>query len=88
MKTLQYLRKKSILEALGVKRKSSLAASFARTSGVLAMGLATGLGLGLLLAPRPGRQIRDDLSRRIKRSASRAANRTHDWLESTQMAGA
>jgi hypothetical protein len=88
MKNPQYLRKRFILEGLGLKKKSTLAASFARTCGVLAMGLATGLGLGLLLAPRPGRQIRDDLSRRIKRSAGRAANRAHDWLESTQMAGA
>jgi len=88
MNTVQKLRNKSILETLGLERRGSMAASFAKAWGLFAMGMAAGVGLGLLLAPRPGWQIRDDLGRRIKRSAGRAANRAHDWLESTQMAGA
>jgi hypothetical protein len=88
MKTVKRLRKSSILEALGLQMRRPVSSSLARAGSLLAVGLATGFGLGLLLAPRPGRQIRDELSRRIKRSAGRAANRAHDWLESTQMAGA
>lgn len=88
MRTVKTLRKDSILETLGLEAKSSLAVSIFKFCGVLAVGMATGLGLGLMMAPRPGRQIRADLGRRIKRSAGRAADRAHDWLESTQMAGA
>ena len=88
MNTVQKLRNMPFLEVLGLERRRSMPASFAKAWGLLAMGMAAGFGLGLLLAPRPGQQMRDDLSRRIKRSAGRAADRAHDWLESTQMAGA
>src|SRR5260370_41988934 len=88
MASVQKLRYQYILEAVGLERRGSMPTSFAKAWGLFAMGMAAGVGLGLLLAPRPGWQIRDDLGRRIKRSAGRAANRAHDWLESNQMAAA
>jgi gas vesicle protein len=88
MKSIDKLKTDSILEMLGLEKKTSMPVSIFQSLGVLGLGLAAGIGLGLILAPQDGRQLRDDLSRRIKRSAGRAMNRANDLLESTQMAGA
>lgn len=88
MKRTGKFKTDSILEMLGLEKKTSMPASIFQSLGVLGLGLAAGLGLGLMLAPTAGRHLRDDLGRRIKRSAGRAMNRANDLLESTQMAGA
>ena len=87
-KGIERLRKSSILEMLGLEKKSSTGVAFLGTVSILGLGVITGLGLGLLLAPRSGQATRRELERRIKRSAWRAAGRAQDLLESTQMAGA
>ncbi len=78
----------SILEMVGLEKKTSMATSILQSLGFLGLGLAAGLGLGLLMAPTTGRHLRDDLGRRIKRSAGRVASRANGLLESTQMSGA
>jgi hypothetical protein len=78
----------SILEMLGLEKKTSMPVAIFQSLGFLGLGLAAGLGLGLLLAPTAGRDLRDDLGRRMKRSAGRTVKRANDLLESTQMAGA
>ncbi|HEX3693940.1 MAG TPA: hypothetical protein VH374_01015 [Polyangia bacterium] len=87
-KSIERLRKSSILETLGLAKKNSTGAAFVGTISILGLGVMTGLGLGLLLAPRSGQATRRELERRIKRSAWRAVGRAQDLLESTQMAGA
>jgi hypothetical protein len=88
MKRIGKLQKDSILEMLGLEKKTSMAASIFQSLGFLGVGLTAGLGLGLLLAPTTGRRLRTDLSHRIKRSAGRVVRRANGLLESTQMAGA
>jgi hypothetical protein len=88
MKSIGRLQTDSILEMLGLAKKTSMPVSIFQSLGYLGLGLAAGLGLGLCLAPTAGRDLRDDLGRRIKRSAGRAMTRANDLLESTQMAGA
>jgi len=78
----------SMLEKLGLERKRTTPTLVLRTFGLLAMGIVSGLGLGLLLAPREGREWRRDVGRRIKARAARVAGRAHEVIESTQMAGA
>lgn len=82
------LSKKSILEMLGLKKKTTMAATVFRSVGLLGLGAAAGLVVGLLLAPRSGRATREHLGRRVKQGALRAADRAQDFLEATQMAGA
>jgi len=42
------------------------------TIGVFAIGLLVGAGLGMLLAPKAGRELRDDLRDRLRRVPSDA----------------
>ena len=40
----------------------------AGTLGTFGVGLLVGAGIALLLAPKPGRQLREDLRERLRRS--------------------
>lgn len=79
---------KSILETLGLEKKTSMGASLFGALRLFGLGAIAGVGLGLLLAPRSGRAMRHDLGRRVKQGVLRAADRGQEMLESTQMAGA
>ena len=67
LKELRKLDKDDILEMMGLQTKSSTTAWLAGTLGTFGVGLLVGAGLGLLLAPKPGRELRDDLRDRFRR---------------------
>lgn len=58
MKQLKDLDRNEILSMLGLETKTSTAAWIAGTMGTFGVGLLVGAGLGLLLAPTPGRTLR------------------------------
>jgi hypothetical protein len=66
-KDLRHLDKDEILGLLGLETKSSTAANVAGTLGTFGIGLLVGAGIALLLAPKPGRQLREDLRERLRR---------------------
>ena len=72
LKELRKLDKDDILEMMGLQTKSSTTAWLAGTLGTFGVGLLVGAGLGLLLAPKPGRELRDDLRDRFRRVPSDA----------------
>jgi len=72
LKELRKLDKDDILEMMGLQTKSSTTAWLAGTLGTFGVGLLVGAGLGLLLAPKPGRELRDDLRDRLRRVPSDA----------------
>ena len=72
LKELRNLDKDDILEMMGLQTKSSTAAVLAGTLGTFAVGLLVGAGLGMLLAPKAGRELRDDLRDRFRRIPSDA----------------
>ena len=72
LKELRNLDKDDILEMMGLQTKSSTAAVLAGTIGTFAVGLLVGAGLGMLLAPKAGRELRDDLRDRFRRVPSDA----------------
>jgi hypothetical protein len=47
-----------VLELIGLERKRSVVGIFVPMIGILAAGVAIGTGLGLLLAPTSGRELR------------------------------
>jgi gas vesicle protein len=67
LRELRNLDKDDILEMMGLQTKSSTAAVVGGTLGIFAVGLLVGAGLGMLLAPKAGRELRDDLRDRFKR---------------------
>jgi gas vesicle protein len=72
MKDLRNLDKDDILEMIGLQTKTSTTAWLAGTLGTFGVGLLVGAGLGLLLAPKAGRELREDLRDRLRRVPSDA----------------
>jgi hypothetical protein len=75
LKDLRNLDKDEILGLLGLETKSSDAARVAGTIGTFGIGLLVGAGIALLLAPKPGRQLREDLREKLRRAPQDAEDR-------------
>jgi gas vesicle protein len=67
LKELRNFDKDDILEMMGLQTKSSTGAMLAGTLGTFGIGLLVGAGIGLLLAPKAGRELREDLRDRFRR---------------------
>jgi hypothetical protein len=64
VKLLDESRVDGFLHDLGVRRKSSVAGALG-TFGLFAAGVAVGAAAGLLLAPKTGEEMRDDLFAKV-----------------------
>ncbi len=64
LKDLRNLDRDDLLDALGMQRKGS-GDWVVPAVTALGVGLLVGAGLGLLLAPKPGSALRDDLRERL-----------------------
>lgn len=65
-----------ILHALGLAPRPSPASVALGTAGLFALGVVVGAAVGLLAAPKSGRELREDLRYRL----SRAVERTEDEI--------
>jgi hypothetical protein len=72
------LDKESALKLLGLQPRASAAGRALAGAGLLTAGLVTGASLGLALAPKPGAELRRDLSRRIREAARRQPEHSLD----------
>ena len=68
LKDLKNLDKDEILGLLGLEQKSSTGAWLAGTLGTFGVGLLVGAGIALMLAPKPGRELREDIRDRLRRA--------------------
>lgn len=64
LKTLSKLDADDVLEAVGLQRKSSTD-WVAPALTALGVGLLVGTALGLMVATRPGQELREDLRQRL-----------------------
>jgi hypothetical protein len=77
MSNISNWSKKDVLNALGLE--STKDSSFSATEsllpmlGVFAAGLLTGIGAGLLLAPKSGSEMRDEITERASSARDRAS---------------
>jgi hypothetical protein len=65
--TLNELRdatKEQILERLGLTAKPDFFDYLLPAAGIFAAGILLGAGLGLMMAPKPGAELREDLAAR------------------------
>jgi gas vesicle protein len=69
LKDLRNLDKDDLLGVLGLETKTSTGAWLAGALGTFGVGLLVGAGLGLLLAPKPGRELREDIRDRLRRNS-------------------
>jgi gas vesicle protein len=72
LKELRNLDKDDILEMMGLQTKTSTGAWLAGALGTFGVGLLVGAGIGLMLAPKAGRELREDLRDRFRRVPSDA----------------
>ena len=64
--------KDDILSALGLQSKNEPVDYVLPALGLFGAGLLVGAGLGLIMAPRPGRALRRELGKKMDRVAERA----------------
>jgi hypothetical protein len=67
LKDVRNLDKDELLGLLGLERKSSPGAGLAAALGTFGVGLLVGAGIALILAPKPGRELRQELRDRLRR---------------------
>ena len=68
LKDLRNLDKDELLGMLGLETKTSTSAWLAGTLGTFGVGLLVGAGIALMLAPKPGRELREDIRDRLRRA--------------------
>ena len=78
-KQLQKLDKDELLGVLGLQSRRGPTDVLLPALGAFTVGVLVGAGIGLLLAPKPGPQLRDELARRLK-----AAQETGGVAKSTE----
>jgi len=88
MKTIRNWDKSQFLDVLGLRERESTSAMVLRAIGLIGVGAVIGVGVGLLAAPSPGRDLRVDLSRRLKNGTDKVVGRAKEKLEEAQLAGA
>ena len=67
-KDLRNLDKDDLLGLMGLETKPSTAGYLAGTLGTFGVGLLVGAGIALLLAPKPGHELREDIRDKLRRT--------------------
>ena len=67
LQDIKDMDKDDLLGLLGLETKGSDTAAALKTLGTFGVGLLVGAGVALLLAPKPGRELRQDLRSRLRR---------------------
>lgn len=82
---LKGMDKDDFLGLLGLETKRSTAENMVPALALFGVGILVGAGIGLLVAPRPGRELRGDIAQRLQsapETLSRVTERTNDALRS------
>jgi len=73
LRDLTDMDKDDILGALGLQTKGSTTSWVLGTLGLFGLGMVIGAGVALMLAPKPGIELRRDLEDRIRNVRERVA---------------
>jgi len=84
IKELKNLDKDDILAALGLQTKRTVTEMIVPVLGLFSAGLLVGVGVGLLVAPRSGRELREDLGKQVANVRDRAMSQVGAGDEATQ----
>jgi gas vesicle protein len=81
LQDLMDLRKEDALAAIGLAMKPSTGRWMTGVLSTFGLGLLVGAGVGLLLAPRSGQELREDLVDRAKSLRDRATTNAQSAIE-------
>jgi hypothetical protein len=70
---LKDMDKDDFLGLIGLQSKRSFTSELLGTLGTFGIGLLVGAGVALLLAPKPGRDLRHDIRTKIRRGKGEGA---------------
>ncbi|HYO66795.1 MAG TPA: YtxH domain-containing protein [Archangium sp.] len=65
-KDVKKMDRDELLELIGLETKKGPADWLLPALGAFSVGMLVGAGLGLLMAPKPGAELRDDLRNRLQ----------------------
>ncbi len=82
MNDLKNISKDDILAALGLETRQTMGDHVLSGLLMLGVGLAVGVGIGMLLAPKSGNELREDLSNQYRKTVGMA----HDAAMATDQA--
>jgi gas vesicle protein len=68
IKDLKNLDKEDMLGLLGLETKTSTGSWLAGALTTFGVGVLVGAGIALMLAPKPGRELREDIRERLRRA--------------------
>ena len=71
-KNLPEVDKDDLLEMVGLESRRSSAERMMPSLALFGAGILLGVGLGLMLAPKPGSELREDLRERLSRGGNGA----------------
>ena len=69
---LKNLSKDDILAALGLETRHTMGDHLMSGLMMMGVGLAVGIGIGMLIAPKSGGEMREDLNRRYRQTVDMA----------------
>jgi hypothetical protein len=69
IKKLRDLDRNDLLNLIGLQTRQTAADWILPTLGIFGVGVLVGAGIGLLLAPKPGRELREELRNRLQGTA-------------------
>lgn len=75
---LKDMDKDDFLGMIGLQTKKSFTRELLGSLGIFGIGLLVGAGVALLVAPKPGRDLRHDLRAKIRRGKSDGADLGHE----------
>lgn len=70
-RSLRRYDRDDLLAAIGLEPKRSTAEVVLPAVGFFAVGVLAGVGLGMLFAPKPGYELREDLSEQMNRAVKK-----------------
>ena len=70
LKDLRNVDKDDLLGLIGLETKPSTGSYLAGTLGTFGVGLLVGAGIALLLAPKPGAELREDIRDKLRQRAN------------------
>ena len=75
------MNREDILNSLGLQTMSESRDSILPAMGIFGAGILVGAGLGMLFAPKPGRELREDLRRNAGDLGENIKNRAGELRE-------
>lgn len=73
-----------VLGRIGLEHRRSTAVRVGSVFAFLGLGVLVGVGIGIMVAPRPGRELRNELRGKLERGIPRAQEMIHSAVEQVQ----